>query len=109
MSGDDSLTIPMMAVGATGVVSVAANIVPDKIAGLVKSFADGDTAAAAARHIELYPLFKAMFIETNPIPVKKAMELMGLIDKAEYRMPLVSMLPENVEKLTATLKEMGLI
>ncbi|MFC1736138.1 4-hydroxy-tetrahydrodipicolinate synthase [Candidatus Hydrogenedentota bacterium] len=109
MSGDDALTIPMMSVGATGVVSVAANIVPDRIAALVKSFADGDIETAAKEHIALYPLVKNMFIETNPLPVKKAMELMGLIDKAEYRMPLVSMLPENVETLRAVLSGMGLI
>jgi 4-hydroxy-tetrahydrodipicolinate synthase len=108
MSGDDALTLPVMSIGGTGVVSVVANIVPKDVAKLVESFKQGDIKKAREYHYKLSNLVKAMFIETNPIPVKKAMELMGLCS-AELRLPMTDMLPENVEKLKIAMKEYGLI
>lgn len=108
LSGDDSLTLPMMAVGATGVISVAANVVPSKLAALCRLFAEGDTAGAKALHYELMPLFKALFIESNPIPVKAALARMGLIEN-NLRLPLTPMLPDKFAQLEPVLKQLGLI
>jgi len=87
LSGDDSLTLPMMAVGASGVVSVAANVAPDRVAALCDEWDAGNVAAAQAIHYELMPLFKALFIQTNPLPVKAVLAHMGLI-KNVLRLPL---------------------
>lgn len=87
LSGDDSLTLPMMAVGASGVVSVAANVTPDKVAALCDEWDNGNLAAAQAIHYELMPLFKALFVQTNPLPVKAVLAHMGLI-KNVLRLPL---------------------
>ncbi len=87
LSGDDSLTLPMMAVGASGVVSVAANVVPDKVAALCDEWDAGNVAAAQAIHYELIPLIKALFIQTNPLPVKAVLAHMGMI-KNVLRLPL---------------------
>ncbi len=87
LSGDDSLTLPMMAVGASGVVSVAANVVPEKVAALCEEWENGNVAAAQAIHYELIPLIKALFIQTNPLPVKAVLAHMGLI-KNVLRLPL---------------------
>ena len=108
MSGDDPLTLPMMSVGGAGVVSVAANVVPDKVAGLCNAFEAGDLPAAQALHYELIPLCNALFIETNPLPVKAVMAEMGLI-KNVLRLPMTPMLAENMEKIRPVLKESGLI
>ena len=107
ISGDDSLTLPMMAVGAAGVISVAANVVPSKVAALCSRFADGDIAGARKIHYELMPLFKDMFIETNPMPVKAALAKMGLIENV-LRKPLTPMLPETQAQLDPVLKDLGL-
>jgi len=93
LSGDDSLTIPMMAVGARGVVSVAANVVPAQLAQMVRAHLDGDVALAEQRHYELLDMFKALFVETNPIPAKYALNIMGKIDNV-LRLPLLP-LSEN--------------
>jgi 4-hydroxy-tetrahydrodipicolinate synthase len=103
MSGDDALTLPFMAVGAQGVISVASNIVPREVSHMVKAFAIGKADVALKLHNKLHPLFKDLFIETNPVPVKAALAMMGLIEE-EYRLPLVQMSSENRERLRKTLK-----
>jgi 4-hydroxy-tetrahydrodipicolinate synthase len=108
MSGDDSLTLPFMAVGAQGVISVASNVIPREVAQMVKAFATGKTATARKLHAKYYPLFKDLFIETNPIPVKAALAMMGLVAE-EYRLPLVPMAAANREKLAKTLKACGVL
>ena len=108
LSGDDSLTLPMMAVGATGVISVAANIVPEKMAKLCALFDQGDLAGAQAIHYELTPLFKGLFFETNPMPVKAALAKMGMI-KNNLRLPLTPMRTEVFAKLEPILKQLDLI
>jgi 4-hydroxy-tetrahydrodipicolinate synthase len=108
MSGDDSLTIPMMAVGASGVVSVVANIAPKETRALVDAFKKGDARKAAALHLKLFPLVKAMFIETNPIPVKAALGMMGLC-RPEPRLPLTPLSAAARPALKKALKNFGLI
>jgi len=108
LSGDDAMTFPIMAVGGKGVISVAANIVPEEMAALVGAFEAGDIKKARKMHLEMLPLFNAMFYETNPIPVKTAMNLMGMISD-EIRLPLCKMSDENLAKLKTTLKEYKLI
>jgi len=108
LSGDDAMTFPIMAVGGKGVISVAANIVPEEMAALVEAFEAGDIKKAREMHLKMLPLFNAMFYETNPIPVKTAMNLMGMISD-EIRLPLCKMSEENLAKLKTTLKEYKLI
>ena len=108
MSGDDSLTLPFMAVGAQGVISVASNVIPRQIAQMVKAYAAGKLGAALKLHQQYYPLFKDLFIETNPVPVKAALAMLGQIDE-EYRLPLVPMSAKNREVLRATMKAVGLL
>jgi len=108
LSGDDSLTLPFMAVGAQGVVSVASNLIPREVSRMVRAFAAGKPAAARKLHDRYYPLFKDLFIETNPVPIKAALAMRGQI-KEEYRLPLVTMNPKNRETLKATLKTCGLL
>ena len=108
LAGDDALTLPMMAVGGKGVITVTANIVPAEMAGLVKAFAEGKIEDARRIHFKLSPLFAALFFETNPIPVKEALSLMGKIDP-ELRLPLCPMAQDTREKLIQALKEASLI
>ena len=108
LAGDDALTLPIMAVGGKGVITVTANLLPAKMAELVNAFRDGRLEAARAMHYELYPLFTALFYETNPIPVKEALHLMGKI-ASEIRLPLCPMGNENKAKLLAVLKAAGLV
>jgi 4-hydroxy-tetrahydrodipicolinate synthase len=108
MSGDDSLTLPMMAVGARGVVSVLANIAPKETQALCDAFAKGDLKKARALHLKLFPLIKALFVETNPIPVKAALELMGLC-RAEPRLPLTPLTASARPLLKKALKDCGLL
>jgi len=108
LSGDDALTLPIMAVGGKGVISVAANIVPSQMAEMVKSCMDGVWDRTRDLHIHLFPLFQAMFFETNPIPVKTSLAMMGKIDE-EFRAPLCSMSPENRERLSDVLRKYQLI
>jgi 4-hydroxy-tetrahydrodipicolinate synthase len=108
MSGDDSLTLPFMAVGAQGVISVASNIIPREVAQMVRAFAQGDVKKAAQLHAKYYPVYKDLFIETNPVPVKAALAMLGLIQE-EYRLPLVPLAAANRAKLQATLKACGIL
>ena len=108
LSGDDSLTLPFMAVGAQGVISVASNVAPREVATMVRAFASGDTRKALAIHQKLYPLFKDLFVETNPVPVKAALSMLGLIDE-EYRLPLVRMSAANRATLNAAMKAAGIL
>lgn len=108
LSGDDPLTLPMMAVGAKGVVTVTANIAPADMAAMVDAFAAGRLDQARRLHDKLYPLFTALFYETNPIPVKTALAMMGKID-GELRLPLSPMASESREKLARVMKEYGLV
>lgn len=108
MSGDDSLTLPMMAVGGSGVVSVAANVVPDLVAGMCKAANAGDFAEAKALHYKILPLAIALFLETNPMPAKAALAKMGMI-KNVLRLPLVPMTDESASRLDPVLKELGLV
>ncbi|MFA5334836.1 MAG: 4-hydroxy-tetrahydrodipicolinate synthase [Candidatus Omnitrophota bacterium] len=107
ISGDDALTLPIMAVGGVGVISVVANIVPRDVADLVAAFRKGDIRKAQELHYKLLPLVRAMFIETNPIPVKTAMELVGMLEP-ELRLPLCHMSEENLAKLAEAVKKYGL-
>ncbi len=107
LSGDDSLTFPMLAVGAKGVISVVANILPEEVATMCKLFFGGDVKRAREIHLKLFPLIKALFIETNPIPIKKAMELMGMA-AGKPRLPLVEMTRENTSILKKRLIEFGI-
>ncbi len=102
ISGDDGLTLPMMALGATGVISVAADLFPEKMGQLTQFCLDGNYAKAREVHYHLAPLFKALFLETNPIPIKKACDLLGLAG-GPLRLPLTSMAEPNVAKLKSTL------
>lgn len=108
LSGDDALTLPVLSIGGTGVISVVANIAPRDVADLVSAFERGDLAKAFEIHYKLLPLIKAIFIETNPIPVKTAMSLMGLCSP-DLRLPMCAMAAENIEKLKKALKSYGLI
>jgi 4-hydroxy-tetrahydrodipicolinate synthase len=108
LSGDDNLTFPLMILGGMGVISVASNLVPDRMAAFVGAALKGNIEEARKLHYELLPLFKAMFIETNPIPVKAACALRGLV-KEVYRLPLCPMTKENKEKLISVLKEYKLL
>jgi len=108
ISGDDALTLPVMAIGGVGIISVVANIIPRDVAEMCDSFSKGDIERAEALHYKMLPLVKAMFIETNPIPVKTAMGLMKMMEP-DLRLPLCEMLPENEEKLVKALREYKLI
>ena len=108
ISGDDSLTLPVLSIGGTGIISVAANIVPRDVADLVGAFEKGDIGRARQLHYKLLPLVKALFIETNPIPVKTALGLLGMCEP-DLRLPMCEMLPENLEKLKKALKDYGLL
>jgi len=108
LSGDDSLTLPVLSIGGTGIISVVANIVPQDVADLVSEFEKGNIKKAQEIHYKLLPLVKAMFMETNPIPLKTAMGLMGMC-APDLRLPMCSMLPENLEKLKKALKDYGLL
>jgi 4-hydroxy-tetrahydrodipicolinate synthase len=107
LSGDDSLTLPLMAIGAKGVISVASNAVPDAVAKMVDLWRSGDVEGARAAHLKLFPLFRALFFETNPIPVKRAMKLLGHCSD-EVRLPLTPIGKDNEKKLVAAMKEFGL-
>jgi len=108
ISGDDAFTLEIMKLGGVGVISVASNIVPDKVVKLVESLRAGDMVKAKKINDELTPLFKALFIESNPGPVKTAMNWMGMA-AGHLRLPLVELEPENQEKLRKVLIDMRLL
>ena len=105
ISGDDFIVLPMLAIGGKGVISVVANLVPAEMAALIDEFDKGNLEKARETHYKIFPLCKAMFIETNPGPVKTAMALQGLLDTPELRLPLAPMSKENVEKLKKVLMD----
>lgn len=108
-SGDDGLILPFMSVGATGLISVLSNIGGGMLQDLMQAYKDGRVQEAAKLNTKMVPLANAMFIETNPIPVKAAVTLVTGIDAGEPRLPLTPMEPENKTKMTVVLKEYGLI
>jgi 4-hydroxy-tetrahydrodipicolinate synthase len=97
-----------MAAGAKGVISVSSNLIPRQLSKMVHAFLKGDPKAALKLHEKYYPLFKDLFIETNPVPVKAALAMKGLVSE-EYRMPLVRMNPDHRRQLRATLKAVGVL
>jgi len=108
LAGDDSLTLPILAVGGKGIISVVANIVPKDVANLCAAFEKGDIKKAQEIHYKLFPLIKAMFCETNPIPVKTSM---GLLKRCEpdVRLPLCPISEKNLDRVTKALKDYGLL
>ena len=108
LSGDDALTLPFMAVGAEGVISVASNIIPRQIAKMVNAFAAGKAAEALKLHQKYYPMFRDLFIETNPVPTKAALAMLGRCAE-EYRLPLCKMSAANRAQLARTLKDCGVL
>jgi len=108
LSGDDSLTLPIISVGGKGVISVAANVAPKDMSEMVKFALNGEIEKARKIHYKLFPLFKILFIETNPIPVKTSLSIMGMIH-AEWRLPLTSPSEESYKKIEQTLKKCGVI
>jgi 4-hydroxy-tetrahydrodipicolinate synthase len=104
LSGDDSLTLPFMSVGALGVVSVASNLFPTEVCALVRAYECGDTKLAFNLHHKMFPLFKDLFIEPNPVPVKTALGWRGAMS-GEVRLPLCEMNEANQARLRRTLEE----
>lgn len=107
LSGDDSLTLPLMALGAKGVISVLSNVLPKPVSEMVDAFFSGNHELARQIHYKIFPLCRAMFIETNPIPLKRTMKLLGLCGD-EIRLPLCPMQPHNEKILVKALKDYGL-
>ncbi len=107
LSGDDALTLPVMAVGGRGIISVASNEIPGEMARMVELAESGDFAGARKMHNELLPLMQVNFVESSPIPVKAAMAMMGLLDEM-YRLPLVGPRPASRERIAQVLRELGL-
>jgi 4-hydroxy-tetrahydrodipicolinate synthase len=108
ISGDDALTLPVLEIGGIGVISVVANIVPKDVSSMVEEFTKGNIKKAKEINSKLLPLIKAMFFETNPIPVKTTMGLMKMCE-SDLRLPLCSMSDENLTKLKKALKDYGLL
>ena len=108
LSGDDALTLPMMSVGAKGLISVASNIIPAEMKAMVDAFAAGDAGKALELHLKYYCLFRDEFIETNPIPIKTALAMAGVI-KEEFRLPLCEISDAGRTKLAASLKRCGIL
>ena len=108
VSGDDSLTLPLMAVGGRGVISVLANVLPKEVVEMTHAALDGDWKRARELHWKLFPICRAMFIETNPIPVKEAMAMLGMI-RAEWRLPMCPMSDANRDRLRKVLVHAGVL
>ncbi len=108
LSGDDALTLPLMAVGGRGVISVSGNEIPAEMAQMVEAAERNDFAAARAIHARILPLLQVNFIEANPVPVKAAMAAMGLLEEV-YRLPMVSPTPASKEKIVSVLKDLHLL
>ena len=108
LSGDDNVTLPLLAIGGHGVVSVIANILPRETAEMVHAALDGDWKRARDLHYRLFPLARAAFLETNPIPIKEAMAMAGMIEP-EFRLPMCRMSDANRERLRAVLKQYSLV
>jgi len=108
LSGDDNFTYPLMALGGKGVISVASNAVPDRMKDLTHTALKGDWDRARKLHYELLPLFKAIFLETNPIPIKATMAMKGFVEEV-YRLPMCPMSGENKKALTEVLKQLKVL
>jgi 4-hydroxy-tetrahydrodipicolinate synthase len=108
LSGDDALTLPVLSIGGVGVISVLANIIPGDVSKMIEVFNKKNLKKAQDIHYKILPLAKAMFVETNPIPIKKAMEMVGLCN-GDVRLPLCEMAPENLEKVRTALINYGLL
>jgi 4-hydroxy-tetrahydrodipicolinate synthase len=108
LSGDDNVTLPLMAIGGRGVISVIANLVPRETSDMVHAALDGDFKRARELHYRLFPMARAAFLETNPIPIKEAMAMVGMIEP-ELRLPMCRMSDANRAKLTAVVKSLGLL
>jgi 4-hydroxy-tetrahydrodipicolinate synthase len=108
ISGDDFTTLPLLAVGGVGAISVTANIAPRDSAEMIRAFREGNLQKARELHYKLWPLHEAMFLETNPIPVKAALALMGRISW-EIRLPMTPLSEPIRQKLRKTLEEYGLL
>ncbi|HEX7575944.1 MAG TPA: dihydrodipicolinate synthase family protein, partial [Candidatus Methanoperedens sp.] len=108
ISGDDGLTLPIMAIGGAGVISVVANVAPKLTVSMVEAFRKGNMEEARRLHLKLAPLIRAVFLETNPIPIKKAVGLIGL-PAGDLRLPLASMSDDNERKLITALKDLNLL
>ena len=107
LSGDDSLTLPFMSVGAVGVISVASNIIPAEVSRMVRYYLAGESSKALEIHQKYYPLFKDLFIEPNPVPAKFALARLGKMT-SEVRLPLCEMTSASIQRLTETLSRIGL-
>jgi 4-hydroxy-tetrahydrodipicolinate synthase len=108
LSGDDALTLPLMAVGGRGIISVASNEIPREMSQMVELGERGDFAGARALHQRIFNLLQINFVEANPIPVKYAMASMGLLEEV-YRLPMVSPRPASKQKIDAVLQSLGLV
>jgi len=109
MSGDDGLTLPFMSVGASGVISVASNLVVSPLVEMVRLANNNDFAAARQTFLKYYPLFKALFLEPNPVPIKYALKQAGIIESEEVRLPLSPIMGETCAKLDPLLSKLGLV
>ncbi|MBN2379241.1 4-hydroxy-tetrahydrodipicolinate synthase [candidate division WOR-3 bacterium] len=107
LSGDDSLTLPILSVGGKGVISVVSNIVPYDMANIVRFYEEGEFGAALTLHQKLYPLIKALFTETNPGPIKAACGILG-INTGDLRLPMVPVSEENFDKIRAVIEAYGI-
>jgi 4-hydroxy-tetrahydrodipicolinate synthase len=108
LSGDDAITLPLMAIGGRGIISVASNEIPAEMARMVEAAERGDFAAARAIHRRILPLMQVNFVESNPVPVKAAMAAMGLLEEV-YRLPMCSPRAESKEKILKVLKSLELL
>jgi 4-hydroxy-tetrahydrodipicolinate synthase len=107
LSGDDALTLPLLSIGGSGVISVTANIIPKDVKGMIEAFNSGNIKKAQELHHRMFPLVRAMFVETNPIPVKAAMAMLGMIS-TDIRLPMTAPEKENLEKIKKALMDYGL-
>lgn len=109
LSGDDFTVLPLLSVGGQGVISVISNIMPKAMSDMCRLFMEKDHQGAIDLSLKMAPVIRAMFMETNPIPVKTALRMMGIFPRAEFRLPIVPLRDENGPKLEAVLKEAGLL
>lgn len=109
LTGDDAQTLPAMCMGGKGVISVLGNLLPQEMVELYRDWEQGDTASAIARNEQLFPVMQAMFIEANPVPVKTALAMKGLIKSSEVRLPLCNMSAENTKELASAMKDAGIL
>jgi 4-hydroxy-tetrahydrodipicolinate synthase len=109
LSGDDPTAFPTMAIGGKGVISVCSNVMPKEMADMMNAYNNGDLETARELHYKMFPLFKALFFDPNPVPSKTALHIMGRIPSPEVRQPLVKMSDANLEKLRKVMSGLNLI